>query len=133
MHSIASKRGLPGLIDKSHANQGVLIYLSIQEGALLKPPDTCSTMQGKDHLSEVSMRGTWQWMSPELLLQNGPIGTPCDVYSLGMVTPCGSGFGGFVTSRPLACVRSSGARAEMDLGPMQKGSGTWSMIETLQC
>ena len=31
------------------------------------------------------MRGTWSWMSPELLLQNGPIGTACDIYSLGMV------------------------------------------------
>lgn len=33
----------------------------------------------------MSMRGTWSWMSPELLLQNGPIGTACDIYSLGMV------------------------------------------------
>ena len=38
-----------------------------------------------DHFSKMSMRGTWTWMAPELMLGNMPISTPCDIFSFGVV------------------------------------------------
>ena len=38
-----------------------------------------------DHFSKMSMRGTWTWMAPELMLGEMPIGTPCDIFSFGVV------------------------------------------------